>query len=90
MRRELPKTNQIEFYAFKGSSTQATIHVMSNVDRSSVYYIRRLVRRFNRKGYRTHVYLNHNGKIIHNVFGADIYTRARIREEQRAKKDGGQ
>jgi len=57
------------------------VHVFLPITRDNVYYIRRLVRRFTRDGYHVHAAINHNGRVLNNVFGSDIYTQASKREE---------
>ena len=57
------------------------VHVFLPITRANVYYVRRLIRRYTRKGYHVHAAVNHNGRLIHNIWGSDIYTQARKREE---------
>ena len=57
------------------------VHVILPATRENVYYIRRLIRRYARNGYHVHAAVNHNGKLINNIWGSDIYTQARKREE---------
>ncbi len=59
----------------------AHVHVFLPITRANIYYVRRIIRRFARKGYHVHAAINHNGRILCNVFGSDIYTQARKREE---------
>ena len=57
------------------------VHVFLPITRENVYYVRRLIRRYTRKGYHVNAAINHNGRLLCNVFGSDIYTQARKREE---------
>lgn len=57
------------------------VHVFLPITRKSVYYVRRLIRRYTRKGYHVHAAVNHNGRLVTNVWASDIYTQARKREE---------
>jgi len=59
----------------------ARVHVFLPITRANVYYVRRIIRRFARNGYHVHTAINHNGRLLCNVFGSDIYTQTRRREE---------
>lgn len=62
----------------------AHVHVFLPITRENVYYIRRLIHRYARKGYHVNAVINHNGRLVSNVFGSDIYTQARRREERKS------
>ena len=81
MARAFPKKNQVEFSAHD-AETGARVHVLLDVTRDNVYYIRRLIRRYTRKGYHVSAFLNHDGRMFSNVFGSDIYTQARRRNNE--------
>jgi len=68
----LPGRNMIDFTAQKHNH----VHVRLDVSRESVYYIRYLIRRYTRDGYHVHAAVNHNGRLLANVWGSDIYTQA--------------
>jgi len=71
--------NTIDFTADKFSGNR--IHVFLPVTRKNVYYVRRLIRRYARKGYHVHASVNNNGRVFSNVFGSDIYAQATKREQ---------
>jgi len=68
----------VEFTAARGS---ARVREILPVTRENIYRARHLIRRYARKGYHVHATVNHNGRILCNVFGSDIYTQATKREE---------
>lgn len=69
----------IDFTADKFNGNR--VHVFLPITRKNVYYVRRLIRRYARDGYNVSATINHNGRILCNVFGSDIYTQATKREE---------
>lgn len=72
----------IDFTADKAHGNR--IHVFLPITRKNVYYVRRLIRRYSRKGYHVHAAINHNGRLVSNVFGSDIYAQAAKHEQTRA------
>lgn len=71
--------NSLDFTADKFEIGR--VHVFLPITRENVYYIRRLIRRYARKGYHVHASVNHNGRLVSNVFGSDQYTIAAKREQ---------
>jgi len=80
MKNNIPSRNTIAFSASKGN---ATVRKSYELTRENVYTVRRLVRVYARKGYHVFTAVNHNGRLLANVFDADIYTQARKREKAR-------
>lgn len=79
-RSYIPALNTISFTAV--DDEYRFWHVFP-VTRENVYHVRRIARQYIHAGYHVHAAVNHNGRLLCNVFGTDIYTQARKREEMK-------